>query len=147
MVSVPVLSVHKMSIAPRFWMECSRLMITFFLDMAIAPLERQTVTIIGSISGVSPTATARAKKKASCQFPFVMPLIRNTNGTITNMKRIISHVKLSTPLSKLVGACCCGNGFCHTAKIGVEPCRYYDGGCRAAFNACAEETKIVEFQR
>ena len=62
-MSVPVLSVQSTSIAPRFWIEFSRLTITFFRDMPIAPLERQTETIIGSISGVRPTATARAKKK------------------------------------------------------------------------------------
>ena len=47
-----------------------RLTMTFFLAIAIAPLDRQTVTIIGSISGVSPTATASAKKNASCQCPW-----------------------------------------------------------------------------
>ena len=36
---------------------------TFFLDMAMAPLARFTVTIIGSISGVSPTATARREEQ------------------------------------------------------------------------------------
>ena len=64
-VSVPVLSVQSTSIAPRFWMALSRLTMTFFLPIATAPLERQTVTIIGSISGVRPTATATAKKNAS----------------------------------------------------------------------------------
>ena len=53
--------------APKFWIEFSRLTITFFRDMVMAPLERQTVTIIGSISGVRPTATASAKKNASVQ--------------------------------------------------------------------------------
>ncbi len=65
MVSVPVLSVQSTSIAPKFWIEFSRLTITFLRDMAMAPFERQTETIIGSISGVRPTATARAKKNAS----------------------------------------------------------------------------------
>ena len=65
MVSVPVLSVQRMSMAPRFWIEFRRLTMTFLRDMAIAPLERQTATIIGSISGVRPTATAIAKKKAA----------------------------------------------------------------------------------
>ena len=65
MVSVPVLSVQRTSMAPKFWMELRRLTMTFLRDMAMAPLERQTETIMGSISGVSPTATARAKKKAS----------------------------------------------------------------------------------
>ena len=41
---------------------------TFLRDMAIAPLDRQTVTIIGSISGVIPTATAIEKK---CFAPIV----------------------------------------------------------------------------
>ena len=38
---------------------------TFLRDMAIAPLARFTVTIIGSISGVRPTATATANSNAS----------------------------------------------------------------------------------
>jgi hypothetical protein len=41
-VSVPVLSVQSTSIAPKFWMELSRLTMTFFFDIASAPLERQT---------------------------------------------------------------------------------------------------------
>ena len=86
MVSVPVLSVQRTSIAPRFWIEFRRLTITFLRDMASAPLDRQTVTIIGSISGVSPTATARAKKKASFQSPLVSPLMTKTRGTMTSMK-------------------------------------------------------------
>lgn len=36
--------------------------------------------IIGSISGVRPTATAMAKKNAPLQSPFVSPLITNTIG-------------------------------------------------------------------
>ena len=61
--------------------------ITFFRDMPMAPRERHTETIIGSISGVRPTATANAKKNASFQFAcFVSPLMRNTRGTITDMK-------------------------------------------------------------
>jgi hypothetical protein len=41
---------------------------TLFFDIASAPFERQTETIIGSISGVRPTATATEKKKASPQW-------------------------------------------------------------------------------
>ena len=73
--------------------------------MAIAPLDRQTETIIGSISGVNPTATASEKKNASCQSCLVSPLIRNTSGTITSMNRIISHVNFLTPRSKAVSTC------------------------------------------
>ena len=66
-VSVPVLSVHSTSIAPKFWIEFRRLTMTFLRDMAIAPLARLMVTIIGSISGVRPTATATANRNASIQ--------------------------------------------------------------------------------
>ena len=57
------------------------------MPIATAPLDRQTVTIIGSISGVRPTATATAKKNACPQLPLVRPLMTNTSGTITSMKR------------------------------------------------------------
>jgi hypothetical protein len=78
---------------------------TFFLDRTIAPFERQTVTIIGSISGVMPTATAIAKKNASFQSPLVIPLMRKTRGTITPMNRSMSQVNWDTPLSKAVWGC------------------------------------------
>ena len=102
-MSVPVLSVQSTSIAPKFWIAFSRFTITCVFAIAIAPLLRHTDTIIGSISGVSPTATASAKKNACVQSCFVSPLIRNTSGTITAMIRIMSQVKSFTPLSKLVG--------------------------------------------
>ena len=105
-VSVPVLSVHSTSIAPRFWMALIRLTMTFLRAIASAPLDRHTVTIIGSISGVSPTATARAKKNASCQLCLVRPLITNTSGTMTSMNRSMSHVKREMPLSKAVCGRC-----------------------------------------
>src|SRR5580700_5940957 len=73
------------------------LTITFLRLMARAPLERHTETIMGGISGISPTATARAKKKAPFQSCLVNPLMRKTNGTITPMNFIISHVKRLRP--------------------------------------------------
>ena len=105
-VSVPVLSVHSTSIAPKFWIALSRLTMTFLRDIASAPLARLTVTIIGSISGVRPTATATANSNASSQLPLVRPLMRKTSGTITTMKRIISQVNRVMPLSKLVSTRC-----------------------------------------
>ena len=75
---------------------------TFLRAMARAPFDRLTVTIIGNISGVSPTATAMAKRKASSQLWPKNPLMRNTAGTMTAMNRIISQVNLLTPRSKLV---------------------------------------------
>ncbi len=87
---------------PKFWMELSRLTITFLRLIASAPLERHTETIIGSISGVRPTATARAKKNAPFQSCLVKPLMRKTRGTITAINWIISQVKRLMPWSKLV---------------------------------------------
>src|SRR5271155_636422 len=100
MVSVPVLSVQSTFIAPKFWIELSFLTMTFFLDIASAPLERQTDTIIGSISGVRPTAMASAKRNVSLpQMCLVNPLMKNTIGAITAMNVIISQINLLMPLS------------------------------------------------
>ena len=79
---------------------------TFFFDIAMAPLARLTVTIIGSISGVSPTATATANSKASNQLPLLRPLIRNTSGAMIEMRPIIIQVIRIMPLSKLVRTRC-----------------------------------------
>ena len=73
--------------------------------MASAPLDRQTETIIGSISGVRPTATASAKKNASFQSCLEMPLMTKTIGTITSMKESISQTNFFTPRSNAVSAC------------------------------------------
>src|SRR5690625_7873214 len=64
MVSVPVLSVQRRSMAPIFWMALSLLTITLWRLMLSAPLARLAVTITGSISGVSPTAKIG---RASCR--------------------------------------------------------------------------------
>src|SRR4029453_13688339 len=87
----------------RFWIELRRFTTTFFPDIERAPRERQTETIVGSISGVSPTATATAKKNASFQSCLVSPLITKTSGTMTAMKRIMSQVNRATPWSKAGG--------------------------------------------
>ena len=124
MVNVPVLSVQSTSIAPRFWMALSRLTMTFFLPMATAPFDRHTVTIIGSISGVSPTATATAKKNAWVQLPLVNPLMTNTSGTITNMNRISSHVNREmSAIERGLGDGLHGNRFGHPAEVSVLACR------------------------
>ena len=59
-VSVPVLSVHSTVMAPRSWIDARRFTITLRAAMRIAPRESVTVVIIGSSSGVSPTARAAA---------------------------------------------------------------------------------------
>ena len=73
-------------------MALRRLTITLARAMAVAPLARLTVTIIGSISGVRPTATDTANNSASSQSCFVNPLMRKTSGPITMMKQIINQV-------------------------------------------------------
>ena len=57
---------------------------------------------MGSISGVSPTATEMAKRKAETQSPLVMPLTKKTTGTMASMNRISTHDTALTPLVKLV---------------------------------------------
>src|SRR5437899_4701390 len=111
---------------------------TFFFDIASAPLERQTETIIGSISGVRPTATAIEKKNASCQSCLVRPLMTNTSGTITSMKRIISQVTL---VERRLSLLPCQTAR-HFAEIGLRAGR--NDGCRgrAAFDARAEEGQV-----
>ena len=53
-VSVPVLSVHSTSIAPRSWIAERRFTITFRFDISIADRASVTVTIIGRSSGCQP---------------------------------------------------------------------------------------------
>jgi hypothetical protein len=57
-VSVPVLSVHSTVMAPRSWIEARRLTITLRAAMRSAPRVKVTVVIMGSSSGVRPTARA-----------------------------------------------------------------------------------------
>ena len=70
--------------------------------MAAAPFVREEVTIMGSISGVSPTATETANSRACIQFPLVIPLMRNTAGTIISIKRISTQETSFTPFSNVV---------------------------------------------
>ena len=91
MVSVPVLSMQSTSILPKPCMALISLIIVCFLLMARLPLARQAVMTMGSISGISPTATDRAKAKDSSHFPPVIPRITNTIGTSTAMKRSMTQ--------------------------------------------------------
>ena len=60
-VSVPVLSEHRTSMAPKFWMAVTSLTMTFFFDMSMEPLARLAETMVASISGIRPMASVRAK--------------------------------------------------------------------------------------
>ena len=75
---------------------------TSFFDIALAPLARFIVTSIGSISGVSPTATASENNTASIIFPLRMAFMANMNTTSTSTNLIMSHVKSLMPLSNEV---------------------------------------------
>ena len=90
--------------APKFWIASSRLTTTFLRDNNTAPLARVLVTIIGSISGVNPTATDSANRKACSQSPLVIPLSNRTMGTMTAAKRMSSQLTLLTPAWKALGA-------------------------------------------
>jgi len=83
-------------------MELRFFMIVFFFDIDTAPLERHAVTIMGSISGVSPTATARPNSREPIQSLVEMPFARKTIGTMVSIKRINTHETAFTPFSKLV---------------------------------------------
>ena len=76
---------------------------TFLRASSTAPLASVVVTIIGNISGVSPTATASANNRACNQSPFVKPLTSSTMGTITSAKRISNQLTLLTPVWKALG--------------------------------------------
>ena len=87
---------------PRFWIAFRLLITTFFLLMATAPLAREVVTIIGSISGVRPTATDIANNTACIQLPFVKPFTKSTTGTMISINRIRIQETALTPFSKVV---------------------------------------------
>ena len=146
-VSVPVLSVQRTSIAPRFWIALIRLTMTFFLPIATAPLDRQTVTIIGSISGVSPTATASAKKNASRQLPFVTPLMTKTSGTITAMKRSMSTREAGDAAIERRRDRLLLERLGHAAEVGVLAGRHDHRRRRAALDARAEERDVRQLER
>ena len=73
------------------------LMIVCLRRMDALPFARQALMTIGSISGVSPTATERAKSSAGSHSPLVRPLARNTIGTSTAMKRISTQAMALAP--------------------------------------------------
>ena len=83
-------------------MEFRFFIITFFLLMATAPLARQVVTIMGSISGVRPTATEMENSTACIQFPLVKPFMNSTTGTMMSIKRISTQETSFTPFSNVV---------------------------------------------
>ena len=97
MVSVPVLSIQSTSMLPKLCMAFRSLMVVCFLPIARLPFARQAVMTMGSISGISPTATDSANAKDSSHFPPVIPNIRNTMGTRTAINRIMTQAMELAP--------------------------------------------------
>ena len=82
-------------------MELSRFTKMPFLAILAAPLAILTLRIIGSNSGVTPTATAKAKRK-ELKKPFPSKaLIKKMIVTMTAMTRIINKPKFLIPISKV----------------------------------------------
>ena len=79
------------------------------------------MTIIGSISGVSPTATETANSNDCSQLPLLIPLMRNTSGVITMRKRISIQLTLLMPLSKLVSGRAPTMSFAIAPKLVASP--------------------------
>ena len=70
--------------------------------MVSAPFARDVVTIMGSSSGVRPTAMEMANNTACIQSPFVNPLRKSTTGTIASINRMSTQETELTPFSKVV---------------------------------------------
>ena len=87
-VSVPVLSVHSTSMLPRFSIEFSRRTITPSLAMRLAPCERVMLTMAGSSSGVSPTASASANSSEAIGGLSMKMLMARTTTTMVSMIRV-----------------------------------------------------------
>ena len=101
-VSVPVLSVHSTSMAPRSWIADRRFTITLRLASSIADRASVTVTIIGSSSGVSPTASASANISDSSTGRWNEMFTTRTNSTINTVRRMISMPNRRMPTAKAV---------------------------------------------
>lgn len=83
-------------------MASSRLTMTWWRERSTAPLPRQVVTSMGSISGVSPTATDSEKSSAETQSPFVAPETTNTTGSMASMRRMSRRLVDLMPASNEV---------------------------------------------
>ncbi len=92
---------------PKFWIADKFLIITFFFDMRTAPEAKVTVVIIGSNSGVRPTASATANNKESSNGLCMYMLIENTKITNRNTIFMIKVLNRIMPCSNSV----CGGFF------------------------------------
>ena len=101
-VKVPVLSVHSTSMAPRSWIADRRFTTTLRFDRRIADRASVTVTIMGSSSGVSPTASASANISDSSTGRCSETFTTTTNSTISTVRRMIRMPKRRMPVMNAV---------------------------------------------
>ena len=100
-VNVPVLSVHKMFIAPKFCIASNFFTIVFFLDIFTAPFDKHEDKITGRRSGVIAIEIATANVNAVTILCFEKFKI-NTIGIIISINLINSLLMLSIPFWKAV---------------------------------------------
>ena len=102
LVSVPVLSLHKTSVLPKFCIVARFLTMTFLRAICTAPCARVTEVIIGRNSGVNPTASAIANRRDSNGSLFSAALMRKTNSTRNNTVFMMKKPNWRVPRSNSV---------------------------------------------
>ena len=95
-VKVPVLSVHKIFIAPKLWIESNFLTIVFFLDIFKAPFDNPDDKITGNNNGVIHIAIATANVNDVIILCF-WTVSKNTIGINTSINFINSLLIFSIP--------------------------------------------------
>ncbi len=101
-VSVPVLSVQRMSTLPRFSIALNRRTSTPCRAIIWAPLARLTLRIAGSSSGLSPTASATEKSSVSTGGRPRNTCATKTRSTMISMALVNRYPKRRMPRSNSV---------------------------------------------
>ena len=97
-VSVPVLSVHITEVEPRVSTAGSFLIMEFFFDIVLVPIESTIVTIEDRASGIAATAMATAKIKEFKITTFRSPELGWVIALITSTRNMNKHItKIVTP--------------------------------------------------
>ena len=112
-----------------------------------APLARLTVTIMGSISGVSPTATAMANRNASSQLCLLSPLMRNTSRNHHGDEADHQPGELVDALVEAGQLALPDDAGGQRAKVGPVPGMDDHGRRGAALDVGAQEADVGKFQR
>ena len=141
-VSVPVLSVQRISILPRFSIASRRRTMTPRRPMARAPADKVTLTIAGNSSGDRPTASATANKRDSITGRSRSRFTVRTNRTMTIITRSNRYPNWRTPRAKSVSG---GRALSRAGdRSECSPATGFDGQdlCRAASHRGAEKDCI-----